>query len=181
MWIGYVGTIFLRKAEEQQWAALALYFQTMHSPFGSGKLIVVLVDPEKIISRGSARFCITNNLRLAEFIVSQIPSRFAEFECASQLLQSLHYFDAARFSSENKESSCQIVRAIDYARGIDVEMMWHWKVRSNLHHENRRSFSRGAIITPEQGQITVCSRAIVGSPISLVSLADNETWQFPST
>lgn len=180
MWVGDIGTIYLQKEQGQEWAVLALYFQTAHSPFRSGKAMIVLVDPENTTSRGAARFCITDNLRMAQFIASQISSRFPEFNCASNLLKNLHYFDSAHFVSQGDETSCRVAKAIDYARGVDVEMRWHLEDGGSIYLEHKCLLSQGAKTISPAGEIMICSRTIVGRPTSVVSLTQNKTWEFPS-
>lgn len=79
-WTGENPGIYLKESQDGPWTGLATFFRVIYSPFGMGRGVIVLDSPDQATGYPNANnLCITDNQKLAEYLVNDFFSKFASF------------------------------------------------------------------------------------------------------
>lgn len=190
-WTGDNPFIYLKKTPEGDWSSLSLYFRIALSELGTGKAILVLEEPYTMAAPGAVRLCITDNVPLARYLISDFVKKFGLFRSSGELLDAMHIVGDASFRTETHGTARHVERATNHALGIDVAMVWEDLGRSfavdvppeksqTTVHEMFSVFQPAA-----RAHVTVCERKLPGTTVERdffggraqsAALAHSETW-----
>ena len=84
-WTGENPGIFLKEHPDGAYTALATFFRLYVSPFGPGHMLLVLLDVDKTSLDDQARFCVSDNPPMAEWLRNQFVREFSFFRGVSGL------------------------------------------------------------------------------------------------
>lgn len=123
-WSGDNPFIYLKRDSEDHWATLALSFRVTISDFGPGHAMLVLEDPfEESNSAKKERFCATDNVELARFLVSNFVKRFGVFRNLS-VLEDIPYVPARDFKQLGDGREVYLESCIMEQDARSVRMQW---------------------------------------------------------
>jgi hypothetical protein len=119
-WAGDNPGIYLKDTSQGDWTRLALYFRVVLSPVGPGKAMIVLNSPDRSEGVAAGNICITDNVRLVEYLVEGFVGRFPTFRNRRGLaaMTTLKLTSSETLAAE--ESHAEMVRA----EGLSLKMMW---------------------------------------------------------
>jgi hypothetical protein len=84
-WTGENPGIFLKEHPAGAYTALATFFRLCITPFGPGHMLLVLLDVDRIAPDDHARFCVSDNPPMAEWLRDQFVREFSFFREVSGL------------------------------------------------------------------------------------------------
>lgn len=192
-WSGENPFIYLKTEPDGDWSVLALSFRVTVSDHGLGHTILVLEDPYRQDASGDlVRFCITDNVAMASFLVDGFVRNFEVFRRAVAL-ESVVYLEGSRFrraaEGDRYTESCR------GADGREVELAWEGAgapfavdvppARSGTGRHEMFSVFR----TAQDASVTVDGRRLPGQPVTRdffggrsrsAGLAFSETWVLPA-
>jgi len=121
-WTGENPGIYLKETQDGPWTGLATFFRITWSPLGRGAGVLLLDQPTVV--RGPPEvlnFCITDNERLARYLVADFFSKFASFR-VSPGIKTISYLPltAERRGGDSISNYAEIVASKDY----EVVMTW---------------------------------------------------------
>ncbi len=99
-WTGDNPFVYLKTDPNGDWSSLSVYFRIASSDYGPGHATLVLEDPYRVTSAGATRLLLTDNLPLAQFLVSDFVRHFGLFR-AAVALDEMQYIEGATFQTEN--------------------------------------------------------------------------------
>lgn len=122
-WTGENPGIYLKDTQDGPWTGLATFFRITCSPFGRGRGVLLLDQPG--VEKGLPEvqnFLISDNEKLARYLVSDFFSKFASFR-VSPGIKAITYLPltAARREGDAVSSYAEIVASKDY----EVVMRWN--------------------------------------------------------
>jgi hypothetical protein len=122
-WTGENPGIYLKNEQDGPWTGLMCFFRIFYSPHGMGTGIVVLDKPGVEEGYPSvANFCISDNEKLARFLVDEFFSKFASFRVSPGIRALTHLpLTEARREGSTLSTYSEIVRA------RDLEVVATWK------------------------------------------------------
>ncbi|MGQ0664397.1 MAG: hypothetical protein ACT4P2_12635 [Pseudomonadota bacterium] len=121
-WSGENPGIYLKDTEDGPWVSLSLFFRVVISACGRGHGVIVLAKPFEAEGLKANNFCITDNRKLMDYLVSGFVSKFASFRQAPGL-GAMTYLDL-----ESASSAGDALRS--YAETVtsaerEVTLQWH--------------------------------------------------------
>lgn len=121
-WTGENPGIYLKGTQDGPWTGLATFFRITCSPFGRGRGVLLLDQPN--VEKGlpeAQNFLISDNEKLARYLVADFFSKFASFR-VSPGIRAITYLalTAARREGDAVSSYAEIVASKDY----EVVMRW---------------------------------------------------------
>jgi len=120
-WSGENPGIYLKETAEGPFVALASFFRVVVSPHGVGRAVVVCASPTKAAGAEAGNFVITDNPKLARWLVSDFVASFGAFK-GLPALGALEYLnlDTAKTSGDTLTAWTEAVAG----GGRLVEMTW---------------------------------------------------------
>ncbi|MCC6468239.1 MAG: hypothetical protein IT563_07955 [Alphaproteobacteria bacterium] len=120
-WSGENPGIYLRESAEGKFTALASFFRVVLSPHGPGKAVVVCAAPDKAAGADAGNFVLSDNDKLARWLVSDFLSHFGAFK-DKPAVKSLAYLklDKAETRGDVRSSWVESISG----GGHKVEMSW---------------------------------------------------------
>lgn len=79
-WSGDNPGIYLKETDDGDWRRLSVYFNIVLSPYGRGKAIVVLNEPDQAIGLDGGNVCITDNPDMTEYLLENFLRKFPTFK-----------------------------------------------------------------------------------------------------
>jgi hypothetical protein len=185
-WSGENPGISLKESPDGPFVALASFFRVVLSPFGRGHALVLLQAPQDAKAGGNV--CLTDNERLARYLVSDFVSHFGAWKGLPGL-RALTYrkLDSVAASGDPASRYSEAVKAGD----LTVEMTWSGLGKPFCFALPPDKSATGAHSMPslfvpcESASITVNGKTLPGSPVpremaghkfSTAMLAFSETW-----
>lgn len=95
-WTGDNPFIYLKKDTAGQWSSLNLFFRIAASPYGTGRVALVVENPYEPSLTDSVRLVLTDNLEMAKYLVRDFVSKFVLFR-PSEVMEDLEYIEGAEF------------------------------------------------------------------------------------
>jgi hypothetical protein len=120
-WTGDNPFIYLKTDLEGDWTSLSLCFRVALSRFGPGRAILVLDQPYQPEARNAVRFCLTDNLPLAQYLIADFVKKFGLFRPSAALLDRMLVVPGATFRTE-ADGNRQAETAT--AGGYSIAMIW---------------------------------------------------------
>lgn len=121
-WSGENPGIYLKEDPAGPWTGLATFFRIVWSPFGMGSGVLVLDEPNVEAGLPQVRnFCISDNDKLARWLVDEFFSRFMSFR-VSPGVRALTYLPlvTCERAGDTRSRYQEIVRSAD----LEVVMTW---------------------------------------------------------
>lgn len=188
-WSGENPGISLKESPDGPFTALASFFRVVLSPHGRGHALMLLRSPQEASPPAErSNLCITDNERLARWLITEFVSYFGAFRGLPGLgTLTWRTLDEVRSVGDPLSSYSEIVRAGD----LTVELAWKGlgepfcfafppeKSATGKHH------MPSLFVGCDNATITVNGRALPGRPvpreiagrtISTAMLAFSETW-----
>lgn len=188
-WSGENPGISLKESPDGPFVALASFFRVVLSPHGRGHALVLLRAPQEAVPPAErSNLCITDNEKLARWLIAEFVSHFGAFKGQPGLSSLLwRTLDEVRSVGDAVSSYSEIVRAGD----LTVELAWKGlgepfcfafppeKSATGRHH------MPSLFVGCESATIAVNGRVLPGKPvpreiagrrISTAMLAFSETW-----
>jgi hypothetical protein len=121
-WTGENPGIYLKETQDGPWTGLATFFRVTWSPYGRGSGIVLLDKPN--VEKGLpdvTNICISDNQKLASYLVADFFSKFASFR-VSPGLKAMTYLPLveARRMGDAVSNYAEVVKSKDF----EVVMSW---------------------------------------------------------
>ena len=121
-WTGENPGIYLKDTQDGPWTGLATFFRITWSPYGRGSGVLLLDQPN--VERGLPdvqNFCISDNEKLARYLVSDFFSKFASFR-VSPGIKAITYLPLTEVTRKGDalSSYSEIVKSSDF----EVVMTW---------------------------------------------------------
>lgn len=120
-WSGENPGIYLKESADGPFVALASFFRVVVSPHGVGKAVVVCASPTKAEGASAGNFVISDNEKLARFLVSDFVSSFGVFK-GQPALSALSYLKLDKAETRG-DTATSWVESIS-GGGKSVEMTW---------------------------------------------------------
>ncbi len=188
-WSGENPGISLKDSPDGPFVALASFFRVVLSPHGRGHALLLLRAPQETAPPAErSNLCITDNEKLARWLIAEFVSHFGAFKGQPGLSSLLwRTLDEVKSVGDAISSYSEIVRAGD----LTVELAWKGlgkpfcfafppeKSATGKHH------MPSLFVGCETATITVNGRVLPGKPvpreiagrtISTAMLAFSETW-----
>ncbi len=121
-WSGDNPGIYLRRAADEPFCSLAVYFRIVLSPHGKGHVMLLFADPTRAGGYPEvANVCVADNPRLARYLVANFVTRFGAFRDAAAF-SGLKYLALTGISEggDNRRNHVQVIRA----KGLRVALEW---------------------------------------------------------
>ena len=121
-WTGENPGIYLKDTQDGPWTGLATFFRITWSEFGRGTGVLLLDQPN--VEKGLPEvenFCISDNEKLARYLVAEFFSKFASFR-VSPGIKAISYLPliSARREGDAVKNYSEVVTA----KGYEVVMAW---------------------------------------------------------
>ena len=191
-WAGDNPGIYLKETAEGDWTGLAVYFRVVYSPFGRGRAMVVLAEPDRGEAYPAAgNVCITDNPAMMGYLVEEFLAKFPTFRGRAGLAaMAMLPLEGAETLGSFDDAYSEGVRSGD----LSLRMAWRqigapFAVEVSPAesaagaHDMYSLFmeARDATVaingTPLSGH--VFTRPFFGSTMSTAFLAFSETWVTP--
>jgi hypothetical protein len=121
-WTGENPGIYLKEQPDGPWTGLATFFRITWSPYGGGVGVLVLDEPNTEDGLPGVRnFCLSDNERLARYLVAEFFSKFASFR-VSPGIKAISYLPItdARRAGDCLSAYSEIIKSKDF----EVVMSW---------------------------------------------------------
>lgn len=121
-WTGDNPGIYLKETDDGPWTGLATYFRINYSPFGLGRGVLLLEQPDEAATLPRAcNVCITDNEPLARYLMAGFFSKFASFRVSAGT-QAVSYLPLleARSAGDTRSRYQEILRSAE----LEVVMTW---------------------------------------------------------
>jgi hypothetical protein len=120
-WSGENPGMYLKESTDGPFVTLVSFFRVMLSPHGGGHAVVVLQEPQaKTASAGN--FCLTDNEKLARWLVADYVANFAAFKG----LKALAELSYRKLTSCLREGNAT-ARYGETVKGDDIELRLSWE------------------------------------------------------
>ncbi|TQF27572.1 hypothetical protein UNPF46_30025 [Bradyrhizobium sp. UNPF46] len=122
-WTGENPGIYLKETQDGAWTGLMCFFRVLYSDHGMGTGIVVLDQPG--VAQGYPavlNFCISDNERLARYLIDEFFSKFASFR-VSPGIQAVTHLSMVESRREGSTSSTYS----EIVCSTDIEVVATWK------------------------------------------------------
>lgn len=188
-WTGENPGIYLKDTQDGSWTGLMCFFRIFYSAHGMGSGIVVLDKPDLAIGfPDAANFCISDNERLARYLIEDFFSKFASFR-VSQGIQSVTHLPMIECRREGSTLSdySEVVRSKDLTvvatwKGLGAPYAVDMPAENGptKHHQMYSLF-----LDAVDGSVTINGRPLSGSVMqrdfagtrkSTAFLAFSESW-----
>ena len=189
-WTGDNPFIYLKTDINQEWSSLTLYFRIASSAYGQGKAILVLDNPYQAEPENKRRLMITDNLPLAEYLVTDFVRHFGLFRQAVAL-DEMQYIADGVFSTENNFPHHVSESVHSASQNLTVELLWN-ELQEGIcvdlpaHLTQTQKHEMMCVFHPAlSAQVLVNGEALAGQTIERdfngtraqsASLANSETW-----
>jgi hypothetical protein len=120
-WTGENPGIYLKESVDGPFVTIASFFRVVLSPHGSGHAAVVIQDPQAKAAP-ERNFCLTDNEKLARWLVAEYVAHFAAFK-GLPALGDLAYRPLRSCMREGDATS----RYSEIARGDGIELRMTWE------------------------------------------------------
>lgn len=190
-WTGDNPFIYLKTDPDQEWSSLSLYFRIASSEYGSGQAILVLNNPYDDGGDSDKCFLITNNTRLAEYLVRDFVRHFGLFRKAVAL-DKLKIVSDGVFHTVNRFPEVVIETVESDSANVKIEMQWHHMTQRAICVDLPQSQTQTqkhemmCVFHPaQQARVLINGIPLPGSTIERdfngtraqsASLANSETW-----
>lgn len=122
-WTGENPGIYLKEDPNGAWTGLATFFRITWSPFGRGEGVLLLDQPNLEKTTPDVwNFCISDNERLARYLVAEFFSKFASFR-VSPGIKAISYL---ALSEARREGDC-LTSYSEIVKSKDFEVVMTWK------------------------------------------------------
>ncbi|MSO69634.1 MAG: hypothetical protein EXQ98_05080 [Alphaproteobacteria bacterium] len=188
-WSGENPGIYLKEKPDGPFVALASFFRVVLSPFGRGHALVLMQSPHDANPPAErANYCITDNEKLARYLVSDYVSNFGAFKGLASLTHLTYRpLDRVAASGDPASSYSETVKSGD----LNARLTWSGlgkpfcfavppdKSATGKHH------MPSLFVGCQSATIEVNGRALAGKPvpreiaghtITTAMLAFSETW-----
>ncbi len=188
-WSGENPGIYLKEKPDGPFVALASFFRVVLSPFGRGHALVLMQSPQDANPPAErANYCITDNEKLARYLVSDYLSNFGAFKGLASLAHLTYRpLDSVAASGDPASSYSEAVKSGD----LNARLTWSGlgkpfcfavppdKSATGKHH------MPSLFVGCQNATIEVNGRALAGKPvpreiaghtITTAMLAFSETW-----
>jgi hypothetical protein len=121
-WSGDNPGIYLRRAADEPFCTLAVYFRIALSPHGKGNVMVLFADPARAGGYPEvANLCVADNQRLARYLVASFLTKFGAFRDAAAF-SGLTYLPLTGIQEggDNRRNHVQKISA----KGLRVTLEW---------------------------------------------------------
>lgn len=124
-WTGDNPGIYLKDKNDPQgpWISLALFFNIVISPYGAGRGIVILDNPNAAKGYPEARnMCLTDNKEMMEYLLNDYAKNFPAFQDVPAVdAMSYHMIDETQSYTDGKTIHRERMKSGD----LEVELKWH--------------------------------------------------------
>ncbi|CPQ44710.1 hypothetical protein [Bordetella pertussis] len=121
-WTGDNPDIYLKEQDDGPWTGLATYFHINYSPYGMGRGVLLLEQPDIAATLPQAcNVCITDNEPLARYLMKEFFARFNSFRVSAGT-EAISYLPLteARSAGDTRSRYQEILRS----RDIEVVLTW---------------------------------------------------------
>lgn len=190
-WTGDNPFIYLKTDPDQDWSSLSLYFRIASSEYGSGQAILVLDKPYEEGKESDARWLITDNEALAEYLVRDFVRHFGLFRKAVAL-DKLKVLSDGVFQTVNRFPDLVTESVSSASAGLEIALQWHQMTQPAICVDLPQSQTQTqkhemmCVFHPaQQARVLINGTALSGSTIERdfngtraqsASLANSETW-----
>ncbi|MCX5464661.1 NAD-dependent dehydratase [Alcaligenes parafaecalis] len=190
-WTGDNPFIYLKTDPDLDWSSLSLYFRIASSEYGSGQAILVLDKPYEEGEESDARWLITDNEALAEYLVRDFVRHFGLFRKAVAL-DKLKVLGDGVFQTVNRFPELVTESVSSASAGLEIALQWHQMTQPAICVDLPQSQTQTqkhemmCVFHPaQQARVLINGTALPGSTIERdfngtraqsASLANSETW-----
>ena len=190
-WTGDNPFIYLKEDPAGPWNCLALFFRVAVSDFGAGRAILVLEAPEDAERAGACRVCVTDNSRLAVYLITNFAKKYGLFRPYGQLLDRIDIIEGCEFRTEVDGMIRHAETATSAKHALTVSLVWEglgqpFAVLVPPEKTQTGAHSMFCVFQPVAGaRVVVRGRDIPGSTVprdfyhgtaQSAALAHSETW-----
>ncbi|KEA64454.1 hypothetical protein ADIMK_1358 [Marinobacterium lacunae] len=193
-WTGDNPGIYLKEQADGPWTGLATYFNIQYSPYGRGRGVLLLEEPDSEVGYPAVcNIMLSDNQDLARYLLDEFFSRFAAFR-VSKATPSVAFLELTSAHSEGDTRDSY--REYLSGDGLDVVMSWDKLGKPyavdmppekgpTQKHEMYSLFidaaEAGIEVNGKRLRGSVATRGFDGGTKSSAFLAFSETWiQMPS-